>query len=335
MDGHRFDGIAKSFADGVSRRGVLKTLLAGIGAAALGLAGRDGADAARICRVNGQLCRTSGIGGDCCSGFCGPKDVNGRRHCACPTGSILCGGVCVAPGTTSTNCGCGVQCTKCEDCVAGVCAPVADDSGCASGRICCAGQCVSDHSPEHCGTCAKTCAQPLGCAAGACCLQEGATCAFAVGAQCCVGACLQGSGICGLIPTGFLCTPGRGDTCSSGTCSPQDDGSYCAPNGAAGTCRVDGDCISGLCQGSVCACTGAGGSCAVEADCCDRPCDNGVCRYIPTGQLCLAASPACCSSGTCNPYDVGYFCDPNGVGGTCREDIDCTTGLTCASGVCG
>jgi len=197
MDGHRFDGITKALAEGVSRRDVLKTLAAGVGAAVLGALGLDETAASRICRADSLVCSKNA---DCCAGYCAPKDRTGRRRCGCPSGTVACHGLCLTPGTTSSKCGCGVQCGGCEQCVNGACTPVADDRVCGAGSICCSGQCVSNLSLDHCGACAQTCAGPQVCAASGCCLQAGATCGFTGEGECCVGACLQGSGIAGTFP---------------------------------------------------------------------------------------------------------------------------------------
>ena len=208
----------------------------------------------------------------------------------------------------------GNACEKNGDCCSSNCAATNRRGRrlcCGAGSQICNDVCTSAASfqsdPNNCGSCGHSCAGGT-CTAGVCCLLTGATCAFTGEGECCVGACIQGVGICGFIPTGQLCTPGHDAECSSGSCRPFDVGSFCDPNGAGGTCRVNDDCVTALCQSGVCACAPASGSCGTAADCCNRPCYNGVCQFIPTGQICLPGHDADCASGTCVPVDTGYVC---------------------------
>jgi hypothetical protein len=99
MDGNRFDALTRSLAAPRTRRGVLKTLGAGI-AAGLGALGLGNAGAAPggqgkgkgpqpgRCGLDGQPCKWNR---QCCE-FAGLVCLDGA--CGCPEGETLCGGTC-------------------------------------------------------------------------------------------------------------------------------------------------------------------------------------------------------------------------------------------------
>ncbi|GEM_PF-1942388 len=88
--------------------------------------------------------------------------------CQCPTGSTLCGGVCLAPADLQTDpahcgtTGCGVACGTGANCSAGVC------SCTTAGQTACTGGCADlQTDPKNCGKCATVCASGI-CTAGVC-----------------------------------------------------------------------------------------------------------------------------------------------------------------------
>jgi hypothetical protein len=97
MDGRRFDYVARTLAEGVSRRETVRRMIAttlGIGLAVRGSQGGE----AITCRTPGQACRENA---NCCNGMCGPSDPSGRRFCLCDDGAVSCRGkCCVFSGAT-------------------------------------------------------------------------------------------------------------------------------------------------------------------------------------------------------------------------------------------
>jgi len=74
---------------------------------------------------------------------------------ACPTGTSLCGGMCVAVSSDRANCGtCGNACAAGEVCVDGACSVV-----CPTGQTECTGVCADTMADRrHCGSCGNACA---------------------------------------------------------------------------------------------------------------------------------------------------------------------------------
>ena len=95
MDGHRFDGLTRTLAGGTSRRQVLKLLAGGVAGGLRPACSRAGSSgAAPRCKRVGQRCHTNA---DCCpeqnQTIC--SATSGQCE-ACPAGTSLCGGQCVA-----------------------------------------------------------------------------------------------------------------------------------------------------------------------------------------------------------------------------------------------
>lgn len=146
----------------------------------------------------GTAC-TSGAGAGTCDG-------NGNCVAGCPSGQVLCSGICVNEQTNPSNCGqCGNACFQGETCVGGQCT-------CPSGQSVCGNACVNETSdPNNCGACGHVCASGLACVNGAC------------------GSCPQGQSVCNSAcvneqsdpnncgQCGNVCAPG--ETCTSGACS--------------------------------------------------------------------------------------------------------------------
>jgi hypothetical protein len=144
MDGSRFDSVAKSWANGTSRR----TILRGLAAAVVGLVAAPAArsDAAVTCYAAGAACN---FDVECCVGTCtlgvcrcpaGKVNCNGlcRDNCdGCPTGFRKCNGICRDLKSDSNNCGfCGNTCRKGSHCSNGKC--------CGQGEVNCGGICVPE-----------------------------------------------------------------------------------------------------------------------------------------------------------------------------------------------
>jgi hypothetical protein len=94
MDDHKFDALTRALAEPHSRRSVVRSLGLAAGAA-LGLLGRTATGIAATCRAKDAICRKAG---DCCSGYCGPKDATGRQRCGCPSATAT-----LTPTSTPTD----------------------------------------------------------------------------------------------------------------------------------------------------------------------------------------------------------------------------------------
>src|SRR5580658_7557716 len=87
---------------------------------------------------------------------------------SCPTGSTMCGSVCVHTMTDSANCGaCGKACPSGQVCSAGNC-----ELECTGGTTQCGGKCTNTlNDPANCGACGFACSSGLVCSVGKCGLQ--------------------------------------------------------------------------------------------------------------------------------------------------------------------
>lgn len=179
MDGRRFDALVRSLAAGRSRRSMVKGFL---GLGSMAIAGRAlEVEAARRPMPTPKPRSCPGVqvpcGNDCCcpdgSDKCGPDCCPPEAECCdnaccsgvcygeelcCPTGSLVCDGVC-------TDWAC---CTD-EDCASGVCDPNTHQCECVPS--CPAGYCGDDG-------CGNTCQ----CAEGLLCLSNG-RCGIQCGAE--------------------------------------------------------------------------------------------------------------------------------------------------------
>jgi hypothetical protein len=286
MDGHRFDGFARSLVggpaltkEGVSRRG----LLAGLGALAAGWAGLEPARAAKTC-PQGQVLAA---GKKCVCKTTGHPPVGGI--CPCPSGKKACapGGSCVPNSACCTDAECpaakpfcvGGACAVCpsgmEQCPDGSCIPACGFGGqptmsnsqcvCQCGIGPCYPSFVCDGPPDYCvcpgGT--DVCVTEVNPANWHC-------------AAFCPGNLVCGPFVCwpGSICSGDIHDPASDCLCPPGTvlCVPPQDttNKTCTPS-----------CLGGLalCGGAVC------GDNAV--------CDQGQCVLCPAGQQrCSTHDPA-------------------------------------------
>ena len=161
MKDYRFDELTKELAaKPVSRRRALRLLLAGAGAGLLSALTAPNAYAARPCRTLGQTCQSDA---QCCSRYCD----NSTFRCACPPGTQLCNGECVAECTgghvlNTQNCKCECPSTLPKDC---------GDVCCASNTTCCGNTCCPSGT-----TCTNVGCCPNNRACGGECCPPGFTC---------------------------------------------------------------------------------------------------------------------------------------------------------------
>ncbi len=189
---------------------------------------------------------------------------SGSGSSPCPTGTVLCGGVCVTncPAGQSFDtgsCTCFVPQPAClefqspcngdDECCSGFCT----DGECRTcGGINCDGKCIDTSvDPENCGGCGIVCNGD--CVGGTCeaaCLPDGAPCQST--SDCCSPGC---NGICGCGRLGQSCNEDAGFYCCDGTPVVCFDGACCILNGFP--CSADADCCdyiagNGSCTNGVC-----------------------------------------------------------------------------------
>jgi hypothetical protein len=309
MEDERFDELTRSLADRVSRRGMLKMLVATAvgGILVRSQSGRvlaDNSDCAHFCNANfaGEDrgdCKSDGAHGTgLCHSPCGPE---GR-------GGTLCGG----PAYASTTC-CATGSSVCLNnacctpttCAAlgATCGQVPDGCGrTLSCGACAASQCLT--CAEN-NTCISTCTPPKTCVNGTC-----TTVCTHLQAPCSVGAnnCCDTDG-------GTFCKP---SDCFPGTVCAREQGFSCTEN-----C----DCRNSLvCSGGVCvrppAC--AAGTVPLNGGCATP------CTY-PTGSTC----PSVCGCYLNSGGGGDAFCS-TGAGNynLCSTDADCPAGQFCGGGRC-
>jgi len=194
--------------------------------------------------------------------------------------------------------------------------------------------------------------------------------AVALGAECFLGTCAGGSGVC----IGGLCTelPVAGDDCVSNLCASGlrcVSGLCATPVAAGAACENDADCAGTLaCNRGRCNVVGdVAASCTSAAQCArGLACASGGCASAPTAEctgtdasICAglercgepqfesrcrataALGEACdditgCTMGVCDFSGTPPTCAPlRTVGGTCSDASECATGLLCSiEGAC-
>jgi hypothetical protein len=341
MDGPRFDALARAAAAPGSRR----RLLAGLAAAAVGLAGGDRARAV-ACRTPGELCRGND---DCCARLCA-RDATGRHVCRCgsatdcppPTNKCLAatcaGGVCGTavgvvcaaidqchlPGTclpatgTCTNpakqdgaaCDDGDQCTRTDTCQAGVCV--------GGNRVVCPtpDQC---HTAGACDPRTGLCSNPNATDGTAC--DDGNKCTRTD--TCRNGVCVGSNPVACMAQdqchVAGICDPKTG-ACSNPT---KGNGTRCDDGNA---CTSGETCTAGVCGGGT---PVADGTACNDGNACTQTdtCRNGVC-VGSNPVVCPAPADACHVQGACDPV-TGVCTNPTQPDGTA-----CGTGGACVDGRC-
>ncbi len=207
MDRERFDALTRAFADGTSRRGMLRWLAAGAGA---GLLGRFGRNAAAQDVEGGAA--GSGIGalGDNGGGVA-IADASGGHHnvgaiCGpCPECRVCdpaAGGCAPDPNKDGRSCTPDDACQRDGTCRNGRCEGKKRRNGdrCGNNQVCCDGQCCAKGRECRGGRCEAV-------SAGTTCFELGTDCAS--GADCCSGAC---DAVC--------CQPNGGPCSGDGQCCP-------------------------------------------------------------------------------------------------------------------
>lgn len=102
------------------------------------------------------------------------------------------------------------------------------------------------------------------------------------------------------------------------------------------SCISGSDCLSGACQGGTCGLGGQGTPCRVNANCISGICNaDGSCAPNSSGTPTLPSGSACqratdCASGVCTLN----VCMPGLQGQPCNQTADCDMGFTCMSGAC-
>jgi len=153
MDGKRFDSLARTWGERMTRRRIVGGLF-GVAAGAGMLAAPEVAGAAsRTCRRPGDKCvRTS----QCCGGSC---QLSGRRSrirtCVCPAGLTACRGECVELGTVEHCLACGDACGDGQDCCASGCTDLGTQDNCTACGDACNG--ASDEACAGADGCQHAC----------------------------------------------------------------------------------------------------------------------------------------------------------------------------------
>lgn len=262
MDANHFDALTKHLATGgFSRRRLLRGLGGGLVGAALAV---TRAGAAPRCKRAGQHCQTNA---DCCPAENGTLCTD-HVCTACPSGTTLCNGQCIA-----TACAGGQQ----FDLTTCACT-------CPTGSTLCGGTCVDTAADaQNCGSCGNACTiAGSACINGACACPLGTT--YCVGTNSCaaLGTDAANCGNCG-----HVCAA-PATACVAGVCScpagqvPNPLTGGCCVNAPNGPCTSNADCCSNVCgilpQGQqVCFCLGSGSSCQFDAQCCFGSCVGGTC----------------------------------------------------------
>ena len=281
---------------------------------ASGACGNGGGSAGSAC-LNGNVC------------------ASGTCQVSCPGGQINCGGTCVDPLTSRSNCGASGACGNGSGSVGAACA---NGNVCASGscqvscpgtQINCGGTCIDPlTSHGNCGasgacgngggTAGTTCASGNVCNAGSCLVScpsgqincDG-TCVdpLTSSAHCgATGACGNGGGSVGAsCGDGKICTSGScAASClaplvACGTCvDPQHDPAHCSGCGACpGVANATNYCAAATC--GIASCSAGFADCnGVVADGCEASLASDANNCGGCGNTCSGATPVC-QSGTC------------------------------------
>ena len=252
------------------------------------------------CGANGGSAGTACADGNVCA--------NGVCRVSCPGTQINCGGTCIDPQTSRTQCGATGACGAGGNGSAG--------TACAAGNVCANGVCTVS-CPGTQINCGGTCIEP-------------ATSRNYCGAT---GACGAGGG-----SAGVACAPGN--VCANGTCQvscpggqincggvctdPLTSRGFC---GATGACGAGGGSAGTACAaGSVC----ANGTCQVSCPGLQINC-GGVCVDPLTSRSNCGATGACGAGGNGTP---GAVCGGGNVcaGGSCQ--VSCPGSQVNCGGVC-
>ncbi len=327
MQDWRFDDLTRTLGRATSRRGVIKGLVGGLAAVAIGRS--VGAPSAEAANCNKQACREAAMRETIfyqtttCHSICSDRrlllgciscrinanrlfykllrDCNTGDGCLSTLGQVCCGTSCVNTSGDPQNCGsCGNACDPGATCENGQCT-------CADNQTRCDDHCVdtqTDHN--NCGDCGHACGECQTCSGGQCVDKV-----CAEGTICCKGNC---------VPLCFNGDHPDPTTCQCNICQNQIDGAACDANDNTKLCCQE-QCVSNQCpQGK-----------EFSLDTCTCQC-TATC---PDGQLQDPETCACqdlCANVTCNECSS---CDP--TSGDCvpvADQTPCGSGQVCCSGTC-
>lgn len=245
-------------------------------------------------------------------------------------GQMLCGGSCVNPHTSPTNCGsCGRVCSTGFSCSDGGCV-------CPDGQIVCNDRCVDrTNDPMNCGACGTTCSTTT----GQTCVD--ARCGCAAGLTSC------GAGVCAnLLSDPLNCgacgTRCEGTNCLNGVCECPTGRSRCGSrcidlNSDSANCgRCGNSCPTAMPTAMVCS---DGRCCQTNVSCGETTCCPGTsCRPIDFGGprvCCFEAMHSCMADVNCcgQMLCISGFCAAQGNGSRCAADADCIS-RHCRSRLC-
>ena len=313
MEDQRFDELAKRFARPVSRRQMVKALLATafggmvVHSGTATVFAQGNSDAAHWCHAH----FTGAAAGQCTSQAaqgqgpyyqCGPGAPPNNGLTVCGNNPAT---ACVNTQSDVTNCGgCG--------------------QACAAGQGCCRSVCSDLTTNQNCGTCSNTCLAPNTCGGGG--IPEVCGCTpNCAGKTCGDNNC---GGSCG------TCSAANCETCNgSGTCVSMCSGS--TPHCCGGTCLQccsasdcpSATCSTAACTNGTCTLTPIAGCCISDSQCDDgNPCTTDTCNtQTNTCSHTPVADGTPCAGGTCR----GGTCVPCTVSG-----LQCTTNTECCSHLC-
>lgn len=337
MEGNRFDELARALALAANRRSTLKTAIAGVVIAALGVPRRDVSAQDALVEIGGSC---SGFGADYeCSQQGTPS---GGIPVICSDNNNSSDGAYNCCRNAGGVCGNDLHCCGTSMCVGGVCGGTGGTGGQAGGSRALGASCSATSECSQSGgsvVCASNGLADDG--AKNCCRNAGGTCSTDL--QCCSGYyCINGrcggeanSGGSGSSGSGGNLSPGESCTAST-QCSQAGGSTVCGNNG------IDSD-------GRLNCCRNEGGRCSdsvYSSDCCGGfYCRDGVCKGLQSdGTLALGAK--CTETAECDQIEEITYCADNGFaadgplnccrfdGGGCGSDPDCCAGLLCVDFVC-
>jgi hypothetical protein len=336
MEGNRFDELARALALAANRRSTLKTAIAGVIIAALGVPRRDVSAQDALVEIGGSC---SGFGADYeCSQQGTPS---GGIPVICSDNNNSNDGAYNCCRNAGGVCGNDLHCCGTSMCVGGVCGGTGGTGGQAGGSRALGASCSATSECSQSGgsvVCASNGLADDG--AKNCCRNAGGTCSTDL--QCCSGYyCINGrcggeanSGGSGSSGSGNL---SPGESCTASTqCSQAGGSTVCGNNG------IDSD-------GRLNCCRNEGGRCSdsvYSSDCCGGfYCRDGACKGLQSdGTLALGAK--CTETAECDQIEEITYCADNGFaadgplnccrfeGGGCGSDPDCCAGLLCVDYVC-
>ena len=345
MDGDRFDALTRALGSGRSRRSMLR----GLGAAALGAAGLSRAGRADA----------ADLGNSPCAHFCVAVFPPGPARGACVSAAAHGTGPCVACGANPANY-CGGACTNVQTDVnnCGVCGNVCPSDAC-NAATCIAGVCgttptnaggICAAAPDHC-TNPSTCDATGACVAGGpinCDDQNACTtdtcdpttgCVYTVvncddGNECTTDSCDSASGCVHTANAGASCQNGTGVCDATGAC---------VNNCAGVTCTALDEChVAGTCDPATGACSNPNAADGTPCEGGAGTCQSGACVLNPN----VCTDIFVCNGGTqgCS-NNPGCFCDTTTEGNNvcddfgncnfpCASSADCPANSHCVTSTC-